>query len=63
MVTLDIRGNGESDKPGPVSAYSSERINEDILAVADAIKAPRFAIWGFCTARTSAAILRRSRRA
>jgi len=47
VVTLDIRGNGESDKPGPVSAYSWERINEDILAVADVIKTPRFAIWGF----------------
>ena len=47
VVTLDIRGNGVSDKPGPVSAYSWERINEDILAVADAVKAPRFAIWGF----------------
>jgi dienelactone hydrolase len=47
VITIDIRGNGESDKPGPVSAYSWERINEDILAVADVVKAPRFAIWGF----------------
>jgi len=47
VVTLDIRGNGESDKPGAVSAYAWERINEDILAVADAVKAPRFALWGF----------------
>ena len=51
VVTLDIRGNGESDKPGPVSAYSWERINEDILSVADAIKAPRFALWGFFVRR------------
>src|SRR5688572_27033120 len=47
VVTLDMRGNGESDKPAPVAAYAWERMNEDILAVADAIKAPRFAIWGF----------------
>ena len=47
VVAIDIRGNGESAKPQPVAAYSWERINEDILAVADAVKAPRFAIWGF----------------
>jgi hypothetical protein len=47
VVTVDIRGNGESDKPAAVTAYSWERINEDILAVADAVKAPRFAMWGF----------------
>jgi acetyl esterase/lipase len=47
VVTIDIRGNGESDKPQAESAYTWERINEDILAVADAVKAPRFAIWGF----------------
>jgi dipeptidyl aminopeptidase/acylaminoacyl peptidase len=47
VVTIDIRGNGESDKPQPVAGYAWERINEDILAVADAVKAPRFALWGF----------------
>jgi dienelactone hydrolase len=47
VVTLDFRGNGESDKPVPVAAYAWERMNEDILAVADAVKAKRFAIWGF----------------
>ena len=47
VVAIDIRGNGESDRPQPASAYSWERINEDILAVADAVKAPRFALWGF----------------
>jgi dienelactone hydrolase len=47
VVTLDIRGNGESDKPVPLAAYAWERMNEDVLAVADAVKAPRFAMWGF----------------
>jgi dienelactone hydrolase len=47
VVTVDIRGNGESDKPADVAAYRSERIVEDTLAVADAIKAARFALWGF----------------
>jgi pimeloyl-ACP methyl ester carboxylesterase len=47
VVTIDLRGGGASDQPQPLSAYWFERINEDILAVADAVKAPRFAIWGF----------------
>ena len=47
VITIDIRGNGESDKPGHVDGYHFERINEDFLAVADAVKAPRFVLWGF----------------
>ena len=47
VIAIDIRGNGESDKPSHVSAYHFERINEDILAVADAVKASRFSLWGF----------------
>lgn len=47
VVTIDIRGNGESDKPRDVSAYHFARINEDLLAVADAVKAQRFSLWGF----------------
>ena len=47
VVTIDIRGNGQSDKPAGAAAYSFERINEDILAVADSVKAQRFALWGF----------------
>lgn len=47
VITIDIRGNGDSDKPQEVSAYHFERINEDVLAVADAVKALRFVLWGF----------------
>ena len=47
VVTIDIRGNGESAKPSGEAAFWYERMNEDILAVADAVKAPRFALWGF----------------
>jgi alpha-beta hydrolase superfamily lysophospholipase len=47
VITIDIRGNGESDKPGDVKAFEFERINEDVLAVADAVKAQRFVLWGF----------------
>jgi pimeloyl-ACP methyl ester carboxylesterase len=47
VVTMDIRGNGESDKPPTVAAFSPARLNQDVLAVANAVKAERFAIWGF----------------
>jgi hypothetical protein len=47
VVTIDIRGNGESDKLNEESKFWFERINEDTLAVADAIGAKRFSIWGF----------------
>ena len=47
VVTIDIRGNGESGKLTDESAFWFERINEDILAVADAVKAQRFSLWGF----------------
>jgi pimeloyl-ACP methyl ester carboxylesterase len=47
VVTSDIRGNGESARRSDEAAFWYERMNEDILAVADAVKAPRFALWGF----------------
>ena len=47
VVTVDIRGNGDSDKPSGAEAYQFERINADILAVADAVNASRFTLWGF----------------
>lgn len=47
VVAIDLRGSGESGKPAGTAAYHFERINEDLLAVADAVKAPRFALWGF----------------
>jgi pimeloyl-ACP methyl ester carboxylesterase len=47
VVTMDLRGHGESSKPEETGAYAIDRLIEDVLAVADAAKAPRFAIWGF----------------
>jgi hypothetical protein len=47
VVTVDIRGNGESGKPADASAYHFMRINEDLLAIADAVKAQRLSLWGF----------------
>jgi pimeloyl-ACP methyl ester carboxylesterase len=47
VVTIDIRGNGESDKPLSSSAYAIDKLTSDVLAVADAVGADRFALWGF----------------
>jgi pimeloyl-ACP methyl ester carboxylesterase len=47
VVAVDIRGNGESDKPTAAAAHSIDRLCEDLLAVADAVGAPRFSLWGF----------------
>lgn len=47
VIAVDIRGNGDSDKPMDSSAYSAEKLGEDILAVADACGLARFVIWGF----------------
>lgn len=47
VITVDIRGNGDSDKPTTKSAYAIERLIEDVMAVAGAAGAKRFALWGF----------------
>ncbi|MCA1585872.1 MAG: alpha/beta hydrolase [Acidobacteria bacterium] len=47
VITVDLRGHGESDKPTVAEAYALDRLLADLLAVADAAKAPRFHLWGF----------------
>lgn len=47
VITMDIRGHGDSDKPTHPSAYAIETICDDILAVADACGVESFALWGF----------------
>ncbi len=47
VIAMDIRGNGESDKPARPEDYVIEKHCQDLLAVADACQAARFAIWGF----------------
>ena len=47
VITLDIRGNGESDYLFTSDDYAIEKIYADILAVADACEAKEFAVWGF----------------
>ena len=47
VITVDLRGNGESDKPATKAAYALDRLIEDLLAVADDAKAQDFSLWGF----------------
>ena len=46
LVKVDVRGHGASDKPHEVTAYTSDALTGDVLAVADAEGLDRFAIWG-----------------
>jgi pimeloyl-ACP methyl ester carboxylesterase len=47
VIAIEIRGNGESDKPTESACYTTDRMGQDILAVADACDAEQFTIWGF----------------
>ena len=47
VITVDLRGGGDSDKPDTLDAYALERVLADLLSVADAASAKRFHVWGF----------------
>jgi pimeloyl-ACP methyl ester carboxylesterase len=47
VITLDIRGNGESDKPTQPTDYTIDKHCQDILTVANVCGIEQFAIWGF----------------
>jgi pimeloyl-ACP methyl ester carboxylesterase len=47
VISVDIRGSGESDFLVDISDYGIEKICADLIAVADACNAGHFAIWGY----------------
>jgi pimeloyl-ACP methyl ester carboxylesterase len=47
VIPVDLRGHGESDKPRDPARYSTEKMGQDILAVADACGADRFMLCGY----------------
>jgi pimeloyl-ACP methyl ester carboxylesterase len=47
VITVDIRGAGDSDRLYDVADYGIEKICEDLYAVADACDMDKFAVWGF----------------
>lgn len=46
MITVDLRGHGESAMPTDPADYAIENLQQDILAAADACDAERFSLWG-----------------
>jgi pimeloyl-ACP methyl ester carboxylesterase len=46
VITLDLRGHGQSGLPTDPAAYTPEKLGQDLLAVADACGVERFAMWG-----------------
>lgn len=47
VITIDMLGHGESDKPTEPEAYAIDRVCGHMLAVADACGVDQTAIWGF----------------
>jgi pimeloyl-ACP methyl ester carboxylesterase len=45
VITPDLRGHGESSLPTDPADYTIDKLESDILAVADACGLERFAIW------------------
>lgn len=46
VITLDLRGHGESSSPSDPADYTIDKMLQDILAVADACGVERFFLWG-----------------
>jgi pimeloyl-ACP methyl ester carboxylesterase len=46
VITLDLRGHGESGLPTDPVHYTTDRMGQDILAVADACGVESFILWG-----------------
>jgi pimeloyl-ACP methyl ester carboxylesterase len=47
VITVDVRGTGDSDHPYNIADYGIGRICEDLYAVADGCDAEEFGVWGF----------------
>ena len=46
VITLDLRGHGESGLPTDPAEYTTDKMGQDILAVADACGLEHFIVWG-----------------
>jgi pimeloyl-ACP methyl ester carboxylesterase len=46
VITLDLRGHGESDLPTDVADSTTDKMGQDILAVADVCAYECFYVWG-----------------
>lgn len=46
VITLDLRGHGESGLPTDPADYALEKMGQDVLAVPDACGVEQFKLWG-----------------
>ncbi|NIM95787.1 MAG: alpha/beta fold hydrolase [Anaerolineales bacterium] len=46
VITLDLRGHGESGLPTDAADYNVDKMVQDVLAVADACGVEHFTVWG-----------------
>jgi pimeloyl-ACP methyl ester carboxylesterase len=46
VITIDLRGHGDSDLPTEAADYTTDKMCQDFLAVADAWGIERFILWG-----------------
>jgi pimeloyl-ACP methyl ester carboxylesterase/predicted glycosyltransferase len=49
VVTIDPRGNGRSDRPSTLEAYSDDEFDADLLAVMDTTEIDKAILIGICT--------------
>jgi pimeloyl-ACP methyl ester carboxylesterase len=47
VISVDLRGHGDSDRPVTIEAYAPDKLIEDIQAVANACNASRYYLWGY----------------
>ena len=47
VIAVDLRGHGESDKPANAAFYTTEKMGQDLLAVADVCEMERFILCGY----------------
>lgn len=47
VITVDLRGHGESDKPADPAMYATDKMGDDILAVANVCNVEKFIVCGF----------------
>lgn len=47
VISVDLRGTGDSDVLTAIEDYRIEKICQDVYAVADACQAQQFAVWGY----------------
>ena len=47
LILLDLRGNGQSDKPHDIESYTTRKFTSDIIAVLDELKIDKAHCWGY----------------